>query len=167
MEFEKNLMAAAPESTDDLGLEFGWTKLSRSLAQIETEETPLESNVQSLHEKESFFAGYWKIAAVALACLPIGQGVYISQSKTTSNYQLASETEESGTTMQIAFSSNVNLETVSMFLGDHKGQIISGPSKLGIYTLSFSDIENCHSATEAFNAKEQFVDTYTSCSTRP
>ena len=104
----------------------------------------------------------WKIAATALACLSIGQALYITNSD-TSKYELASEKTKSGITLQIGFESGLSVNELSRFLVDHESQIISGPGNLGIYTLSFSDMKNCETAISTLKSKEQFVETYTSC----
>ena len=171
--FEENLMFSAPDlSGEERGMEFGWARLSRAIDGLETEATPkqepLRAEINKLDEnKAKQFSGYWKVAAVLLACLTIGQSVYISNFKTAPEYLLASDKLNIGTTIQIEISKDANFGKTSALLAQHKAQIISGPGKLGIYTLSFSDMKSCQSAMKAFNLEEQFVDTHTSCSDNP
>jgi len=170
IEFEKSLMAARPDHSNQPSLEFGWARLSRDIDALGVEEKHPEVDLNAEAEVKTF-GSFWKIAAAALACLSIGQGAYISNSKSDSTldskYELAYPDGKSGVEMQIGVSNVARFEEISNFLTEHNGQIISGPGKLGIYTLSFSDSDDCQSAATAFNSKEQFVDTYTSCSTNP
>ncbi len=158
IEFQRNLMAARADNTGDQGLEFGWARLSRSI-----DETPRVSPEPIAPSKSSpRFGNMWKIAAAVLACFSIGQALYITNSGTQA-YELASEKQASGTSLQVGFESNLSLNEISRFLVEHESQIIAGPGNLGIYTLSFSDMEMCESAINALISKEQFVETYTSC----
>ena len=163
IEFQRNLMAARPDDNVPIDLEFGWAKLSRSIDALEAEESPsLDRLAVDKPQNTSVLGNMWKIAAVMLACLSVGQALYITNSD-PSEYQLASEKDADGVTLQVGFESNLSLNEISRFLVEHKSQIISGPGKLEIYTLSFSDMQRCESAIKALTSKEQFVDTYTSC----
>ena len=163
IEFQRNLMAARPDDNVPLDLEFGWAKLSRSIDALEAEESPsLDRLAVDKPQNTSVLGNMWKIAAVMLACLSVGQALYITNSD-PSEYQLASEKDADGVTLQVGFESSLSLNEISRFLVEHKSQIISGPGKLEIYTLSFSDMQRCESAIKALTSKEQFVDTYTSC----
>ncbi len=164
IEFQRNLMAARADEPDPSGLEFGWARLSRSIDNLESKNTET-STVQTKTKNITVLGGMWKIAALALACVSIGQAFYITNSETSKHYQLASETEASGVSLQLSFKSHVNFTDVSDLLINHNSQIISGPSKLGIYTVSFPDKENCLSMIGTLISKENLVDTYTSCST--
>ena len=163
IEFQRNLMAARPDDNVPIDLEFGWAKLSRSIDALEAEESPsLDRLAVDKPQNTSVLGNMWKIAAVMLACLSVGQALYITNSD-PSEYQLASEKDADGVTLQVGFESSLSLNEISRFLVEHKSQIISGPGKLEIYTLSFSDMQRCESAIKALTSKEQFVDTYTSC----
>ena len=163
IEFQRNLMAARPDDNTPIDIEFGWAKLSRSIDALEAEESPsLDRLAVDKPQNTSVLGNMWKIAAVMLACLSVGQALYITNSD-PSEYQLASEKDADGVTLQVGFESSLSLNEISRFLVEHKSQIISGPGKLEIYTLSFSDMQRCESAIKALTSKEQFVDTYTSC----
>lgn len=164
--FQRNLMAARPDKGDASDLEFGWARLSRSIDNLDTESSVAVSSKRK-PKNTAIFPAMWKAAALVLACTSIGQALYITNSQTEQHYQLASEAEAPGVTLQISFETDVNVKDVSEFLVSHKSQIISGPSKLGIYTLSFSDNEACSSMISTLTLKENLVDTYTSCSTNP
>lgn len=161
IEFQRNLVAARRDDNAPADMEFGWAKLSRSIDALETENAPLQ-DITATSQSMSPFRNMWKIAAAALACLSIGQALYITNYETT-KYELASEKTESDITLQVGFEAGLSVNELSRFLVDHESQIISGPGNLGIYTLSFSDIENCESAVSTLKSKEQFVETYTSC----
>ena len=161
IEFKRNLIAARLDDNEPADMEFGWAKLSRSIDALEAKNIPLQDTTATPHN--IFHVGnMWKIAATALACLSIGQALYITNSD-TSKYEFASEKTKSGITLQIGFESGLSVNELSRFLVDHESQIISGPGNLGIYTLSFSDIKNCETAISTLKSKEQFVETYTSC----
>ncbi len=162
IEFQRNLMAARPDDLDTSGLEFGWARLSRSIDSLESENTA-DLKAESKLPTPARFQSFWKVAALALACFSIGQAVYITNSQTEKHYQLASEEDAAAITLQVGFEADLSLNEISRFLVDHDSQIISGPGNLGIYTLSFSDIEKCQFAINALISKEQFVETYTSC----
>lgn len=162
IDFQRNLMAARADQPNPSELEFGWAKLSRSIDNLESENVEA-LNTETAPKNRSVFGGMWKIAAVALACLSIGQAFYISSSETPKQYQLASETETPGISLQLSFKSDVNLTDVSDFLVNYNSQIVSGPSKLGIYTVAFPDKENCLSMISALISEESLVDSYTSC----
>ena len=162
IEFQRNIMAARADEPDPSELEFGWARLSRSIDNLESQNT-IALNTETKPQNISAFGAMRKIAAVALACISIGQAFFIANSKTPKQYQLASETEAPGVSLQLSFKSGVNLTDVSDLLVNHNSQIISGPSKLGIYTVSFPDKENCSSMISTLNLEESIVATYTSC----
>ena len=164
IEFQRNLMAARTDEPDPSGLEFGWARLSRSIDNLESQSTAA-LNVETKPKNTAVFGGMWKIAALALACISIGQAFFISSSDSLGQYQLASETDAPGVSLQLSFKSDVKFTDVSDLLVNHKSQIISGPSKLGIYSVSFPDKENCLSMISTLIAEESLVDSYTSCST--
>ena len=164
IDFQRNLMSARGNDNDISGSEFGWARLSRSI-------DSLEANKRSEHDnaaapaKTPRMSALWRIAAVALACLSLGQMFYIANSGTPDSYQLASDNVTSGTTLQIGFAADIDSQAISKFLLTHNAQITSGPNKLGIYTLSFSNEKSCNAAVETLISEEQFVETYTSCNT--
>ena len=157
-------MAARADEPDPSGLEFDWARLSRTIDNLESQSTAA-LNVETKPKNTAVFGGMWKIAALALACISIGQAFFISSSDSLGQYQLASETDATGVSLQLSFKSDVKFTDVSDLLVNHKSQIISGPSKLGIYTVSFPDKENCLSMISTLIAEESLVDSYTSCST--
>ena len=163
IEFQRNLMAARDNVPEASSLEFGWARLSRSIDNLEPQ-TPEISNTETKPENASIFGGMWKVAAIALACISIGQAFYITNSDAHKQYQLASEQEAPGVSLQLSFKADANFTQLSELLTQHNSQIISGPSTLGIYTLSFTDKENCLSMISTLTSKESLVDTYTSCS---
>lgn len=163
IEFQRNLMAARPDQ-DDASLEFGWARLSRSIDNLEAEST--EALKPETHPaNKSRLPAMWKVAALVLACTSIGQALYITNSRTEPQYQLASEAETPGVTLQLSFGADVNIKDVSDFLVRHDSQIIAGPSKLGIYTLSFSDNATCSSMISTLILEGHLVDSYTACTT--
>ena len=91
IEFQRNLMAARADEPDPSGLEFGWARLSRSIDNLESQSTAA-LNVETKPKNTAVFGGMWKIAALALACISIGQAFFISSSDSLGQYQLASET---------------------------------------------------------------------------
>ena len=165
IEFQQKLMSARPDTAEQSDTEFGWARLSRSIDQLEADKTDHISHSIQTTRETSIFQGMWKIAAVFLACLSIGQAFYISKSQSDQHYQLASEADKPGTTLQIGFSNETNFRDLTKFSLDHNAQIISGPSKLGIYTLAFPDSEQCLSAVRVLSSEEKLVETYTSCNT--
>lgn len=164
IDFQRNLMSARGNDSEMGGAEFGWARLSRSIDSL-VSDNQSEHNKIAAPEKTPRMSGLWRIAAVTLACLSIGQILYITNSGTTDSYQLASENVTSGTTLQVGFAPDIHFHTISKFLLEHEAQITSGPSKLGIYTVSFSSEKNCDTAVETLISKEKFVETYTSCNT--
>ena len=164
IEFQRNLMAARPEQNDASSLEFGWARLSRSIDDLEAE-SPEALKLETRPLNKSGFPAMWKVAALVLACTSIGQAFYITNSQTKQQYQLASEDAAQGVTLQLSFGDDVNVKDVSDVLVRHDSQIIAGPSKLGIYTLSFSDNEACSSMISTLISEGHLVDSYTSCTT--
>lgn len=164
IDFQRNLMSARSDNNEMVGAEFGWAKLSRSIDSLEADKQPVEDIVAAPKET-SRISSLWRIAAVALACISVGQMLYITNSGSPDSYQLASENVTSGTTLQVGFVADTDSHAISDFLLAQEAQITAGPSKLGIYTLSFNNEESCDAAVKALIAKEQFVETYTSCST--
>lgn len=162
IEFQRNLMTARADEPDPSELEFGWARLSRSIDNLESQ-TPVTLSTETELKNTAVFGGVWKIAAVALACLSIGQAFYITNSEAPRQYELASEAEVPGVSLQLSFKSDANLTHVSDFLVNYSSQIISGPSKLGIYTVAFPDKENCLSMISELTPEESLVDSYTTC----
>ncbi len=164
IDFQRNLMSARSDNNEMAEDEFGWARLSRSIDSFEAEKLEPQ-NPMAKPKKRRESPVFWRVAAIVLACVSVGQMLYMTNSKTTENYQLASENVTIGTTLQIGFAPDTDFSEISDFLVNHEAKIISGPSKLGILTLSFSDKENCDAAVKALLLKEQFVETNTSCNT--
>jgi len=163
IDFQSQIMAARP-SHEETGLEFGWARLSRDIDNLDqTANLPAQSPAETTRMPNT--RGLWRVAAVCLACISLGQAVYISTSDSDQKYQLASENVTTGTTLQIGFSGDTKLSAVSEFLLSQNAEISSGPSKLGIYTLTFPTREACDIAVENMKRDNQFVETYTNCST--
>ncbi|MEP6344165.1 MAG: hypothetical protein ABJ275_12700 [Maricaulaceae bacterium] len=162
IEFQRNLMTAREDAPEAPAQEFGWARLSRSIDNLETQTSEVSTS-EAKPKSASMFGGMWKVAAIALACVSIGQAFYITNYDAPKQYQLASEKEAPGVSLQLSFKASVSFTQLSDLLAQHNSQIISGPSTLGIYTLSFADKEDCLSMISALTSKESLVDTYTSC----
>jgi len=130
--------------------ELGWARLSRRLDALETEgdqdmvPMPVAANDEPLKRSR-----FWKYATAALAILVVGQFGFMkhldANETVDEKYTLVSETN-SGSQTSVSPGEAVRLDTLGSVLKSLDGQIISGPSAIGLFDLQFETRTACEAA---------------------
>lgn len=109
--------------------ELGWAKLSRALDK--------ESQVEAPPQRQ-----YWRYAALALAALSLGQGVFItgqlSQKDDEARYVTVSQAPVNDPLLTLAFVPTATEQSIRILLKSVDANITAGPSALGLYDISFT-----------------------------
>ena len=132
------------QPADDLG----WARLSKAMdADAAVTLPPVPNAANDVRPQRSKF---WMGATAALALLAVGQFGIIaksqSQDKDKAKYTLVSDST-AGTQAQIAPLAEMRVSDLSDALKSVDGQIVSGPSALGLYVIKFESKDACIKAT--------------------
>ncbi|MEM9385602.1 MAG: hypothetical protein AAGA68_11120 [Pseudomonadota bacterium] len=134
IEVFRRIRHAVRESGDaDTADELGWRRLQRALPPREA--LPTETTEQRPSSP------LWRAAAAVLAAVVLGQAIMLSNA-TGERYVTAGETtavESASFTLQLAFQADVSEQALRALLLDAQGQIVAGPSALGLYEVQFAD----------------------------
>ena len=165
-EFQKTLRDELQAQKTSVTDELGWARLSRSIDAIESQtgaDKKLDQGAYAIPANDTSRERFWKRAAVALTLVCVAQlslfGLNLNSSDNEVRYEPVAEASPSGH-VQIALKQGLETEALTRVLQDRKGQIVSGPSALGLYTVSFSSLEDCSDATAFL---EDISESMTSC----
>ena len=162
IKLQKNLRAAMAEETPAEG---GWNRLQAAMRSETTElqeDAPALSLVSSQDEipkaapphaansnEPSGVNPFWRIAAVALAVVGLGQ-VSLSTMKAEPANDVYLTASEAGyvpnATLKLGFSESALLRDMTGILRATDGRIINGPSALGLYSVTFETPDLCSTA---------------------
>ena len=155
LEFQRELRntlksGQSTQMTDDLG----WARLSRAMDQAETAETEIPLHASGAANDVSVpRSKFWMGATAALALLALGQFGIMAKMQISdqdqSKYTLVTETM-GGTQAKIAPLPNLRMKELNDILDAVEGQIVSGPSALGLYDIQFETKEACLGAVASF-----------------
>jgi len=160
--FQRNLSDALKSETHEFTPgDMGWARLSKAM-NAAPETMPYAEN------DARFVPRIWKYAAACLAVAAIGQAGILGSLAAKSQNQEARyfPVTESNITAHISLSANESTTKQNDFtelLILSKGQIIEGPSSLGLYTVKFETPSDCYAALKLFEAKPEIIETASSC----
>jgi len=172
IEFQKQLKSAIKDSHDGfVPGEMGWARLSKAM---KAESSDLSSSDQNdkraandTSNNKSKALNFWRYAAAILAVAVIGQagaiGFISSGDKSEPQYVTVSELARGDNTVKIAFNKSVTIGELTKEMSDLGGVIISGPSALGLYAISFETSKTCLEAVEVLETNTAMVETISRC----
>lgn len=120
--------AVSPLKQDHPTDELGWKRLSNAIA---AERAPVAANDNG---------SIWKYAAAALAVVAALQTAFLIQPSTKAPEQIyvtASSEDENTPAVNVIFQPAATTEALTLALKNIDGEIIAGPSALGLYTVAF------------------------------
>ena len=132
--------------------ELGWKRLSKA---IESERNPVAAN-------DNF--QFWKSAAAALAVVAALQTAFLVQSPGTPEepvFVTASAENETAFGLTVIFQPNTTADDLTQALKAVDGEIIAGPSALGLYTVAFETEASRDSALAALAAQPDVIESVT------
>lgn len=154
LEYYKGLARAAQlerDSTFSPG-EMGWARLSRELDHLELTNTPpIAANDNG---------GFWRYATLALGLVILGQWAFQSTRPSVANdprYIPVTEAMQEACA-QITFAESATEGQIRALLVSQKASIISGPSSLGVYRLSFASPQACHQGVSSLTVATDVVE---------
>ena len=157
LEFQQNISSAlkAEEEINPPG-ELGWARLSREInAEPRQIENPLAANDAAPSRP------FWRYAAAILAVAVIGQSVFIGSKLTSSEddrYYAVTENTDAFT-VKIGFETEANLSEVTALMKSVDGNIISGPTSQGLYSVNFATNADREAAEKIFAERKDLVQT--------
>ena len=132
--------------------ELGWQRLSNA---IEAERKPVAANDN---------IQFWKYAAAALAVVAALQTAFLVQSPGTPEEQVfvtASAEDKAAFGLTVIFQPDTTANDLTEVLKAVEGEIIAGPSALGLYTVAFETEASRDSALEALAAQPDVIESVT------
>ena len=132
--------------------ELGWQRLSKA---IEAERNPVAAN-------DNF--QFWKYAAAALAVVAALQTAFLMQSPGTPEepvFVTASAENEAAFGLTVIFQPDTTANDLTEVLKAVDGEIIAGPSALGLYTVAFETEASRDSALESLAAQPDVIESVT------
>ncbi|MEM6850281.1 MAG: hypothetical protein AAF527_01075 [Pseudomonadota bacterium] len=147
--FEHLSEAVKTRPTPERASELVWARLARSIAADEQARA------------ETRRARYWRIAAMALAAVALGQLALMLSATTDApedGVYITASQAETATSLKVAFMPSASEGEIRTLLRSVNGEIVSGPSALGLYTVRFSDTKAMERAELAFRDATTVVD---------
>ncbi len=146
--------------------EFGWARLSKAMNdEVAQDVEPLAVSNDNNQDMSHQPLRFWRIAAAALAVISLGQaGVIMTKSSgqdDSARYVTVSEDNFIG--IEVAFSADAPQSHVTQLLQSVKGEIVSGPSALGLYKVKFTSKDVCNLAVQTFYAADKVIETASNC----
>ncbi|MEM7640351.1 MAG: hypothetical protein AAF269_14955 [Pseudomonadota bacterium] len=141
--------AVSPLRTERAADEFGWKRLSNA---ISAEQVPVAANDNS---------HIWKYAAAALAIVAALQTAVLIQPSTQApaeTYVTASATDANTPAVNVVFQPSATAEALTRVLKEVNGEIIAGPSAIGLYTVAFETETTRDDALAALEAETDLVE---------
>jgi len=131
LSFQKNLRETLQSDQPSLhSTELDWARFSKRLDDLEgAESSPLKDLPAVANDRPVKHSRFWMGATAAMALLALGQFGLLHQRNTT-----------------VSIAKDVRVDTLGSKLRTLKGQIVSGPSALGLFDLQFETQADCESA---------------------
>jgi len=168
IEFQRHIISAVKEQGDNSSVgEFGWARLSKAMS--ETAGIDLEASqtlpAQTSNDNPAKPLKFWRIAAAALAVLSLGQASVIASKSLSpdddARYVMVSETPQ--TIIDVVFQDSATHKQVTELLQAVKGELVSGPNRLGLYKVQLESKKSCSHALQTFNAANEVINTSSNC----
>ena len=144
--------AVAPTKQTTTPDELGWKRLANAIHQ---EQLPVADKVAGKVAANDN-APFWKYAAAALAVVAALQTAFLFQSPQSGEeptYVTASASDETQYGLNIIFQPTATADELTDTLKNVGGEIVAGPSALGLYTVAF-DTEAARDAAQDALARE-------------
>lgn len=136
--------ALAPENGMNSPGEFGWRRLEAAI------DSDLAGAATSPPRATPQTPIFWRVAAALLAVVVLGEAAYIS-TRLGPDPGYVTATETSGVDLlAISFAPDAPAQDIAALLRDAGGQIVEGPSAIGLFRVSFKDAETAQAARALF-----------------
>ncbi|MEO0883349.1 MAG: hypothetical protein AAFY34_11565 [Pseudomonadota bacterium] len=154
--FFQGLAAAGVPAERPQGHEMSWARLSRA---IETSDSDL-SETASRPANDNTASKYWRVAAIAFGVLLATQTSWIlaTSSDGSSDPIYIPVAEEPALDLQVIFRDSAPAGEISDVLSTLRGNIVSGPSALGVYQVRFASEDQRGDALEALRSNTTLVE---------
>lgn len=135
----KGALRAATDRPDTR--DFGWRRLEAEIAKGSATATPPPAGQARL----------WRIAALFLGALVLGQGSYIALAPgigESPTFRTVSEEETAAFGLAVGFAASAEMGEIQALLGELGGRIVDGPGAIGLYRLAFETAATRDTARE-------------------
>lgn len=142
IEFMKSIQQQILSEKIESPTEWGWARLKQTIERQNIEEDETDTSIHSGTKTVSTIKPIWKKLAIAASFAFVIQSGYLVQQNVfnSTDYQLLS-TKNLENSIQIQFKTDTSEQAIRLLLINTEGNIINGPSALGIYTIEFKDRE--------------------------
>ena len=136
--FQKNIKTALrADSANTRPDELGWARLEREMSKSAANTTHNAPLAVNDNPKPSPF---WRYAAACLGVALLGQTVFMNTQLNKvgdEKYLPVTSAPAYDFTLKVEFTDTAKSSDITTLLSTHKGTIISGPTTLGLYEISF------------------------------
>lgn len=158
--YYRGLSAAARGDTQSPQAdELGWARLNRAIDEEEMQQASAVENKPASLIPSAGISPLWRYAAVVLGLITCMQGVVLINGQTGFNdtrYVTVSEEDESFE-LKIIFQPDAKENTIRTLLRRTGGEIIAGPSAIGLYTVYFDTQEQFDIAIESYESAKEII----------
>ncbi|WP_238367226.1 hypothetical protein [Mesobacterium pallidum] len=121
--------------------ELGWRRLEAEIKRSAPANVPTTPRT-----------AFWRVAAVVLGALVLGQGAYIATAPGDApTYRTVSE-EAEGFVLAVAFTADAQMAETQALLREIGARVVDGPSAIGLFRLAFDSAEDLAAARAALAA---------------
>jgi len=166
LNFQKRLRETLQaEKYSEVSDELGWARLSRRLDGLDEVEGPAVAELPAAaNDVPAKQPRFWMAATAALALLAVGQFASMNHLRAGDSaddkYRLVTETMP-GSQTRVAPGESAKLDDLGRYLSSVEGQIISGPSAIGLFELQFKTRADCEAALPMLR---DIMETVSNCS---
>jgi len=134
IEFIKSIQKQVQSEKINSPADWGWARLKQTI-----EKEGVQPILQTQSE-QSIIKPIWRKVAIAASFAFVMQSAYLVQQQifNDTDYRLLS-TELVKNSIQVQFKEGTNEKEIRLLLAEMKGNIVGGPSALGIYSIQFKD----------------------------
>jgi anti-sigma-K factor RskA len=127
LEFVTTLRESVKKQAANSPTEWGWTRLQRDIRHAGA----AGRNTRNI----------WKISAVAAALVLAVQTIYVVRLPDEPQYQTLSGPVSAENVLQLRFAPDARQEDLQLLLQSVDGEIVSGPSAIGLYHMAVKDMD--------------------------
>ncbi len=165
LEFQSRLKDAVKTPRDEFEPgDLDWARLSKAMT---AEPQNLSLGMSDVANDRAGTPKFWRYAAVLLAVLAIGQagvlGSIAINESSEPQYVTVSEAVTSSYSSKVGFVDNLTVKEMNEIVFLVGGNIISGPSALGLYDIDFSSKEACDEAYKMLQLRAEKIETISLC----
>ena len=162
IEFQRSVSnALKSEPSDFTPGDMGWARLSKDM-------NAPERNLRDIDNQKASPSNFWKYAAACFAVAAVGQAgvlanLAVKGKNDDARYLPVSQAVNTSHISTVGTVNTARHDNFTQLLIETKGQIIKGPSALGLYQVKFETRSECRAAVLIFETRTNIIETASLC----